>query len=61
MELYTQMLLMMFARDWYSYTASTIKGERTAQREVREMMKERARICGEEFKSLQRRFYDLKG
>ena len=60
MELYTQMLLMMFARDWYSYTASTIKGERTAQREVREMMNERARICGEEFKSLQRRFYDLK-
>ena len=58
MDLHTQMLLMMFARDWYSYTASTIQGIKNTR--TREMMKERSRICGEEFKSLQRRFYDLK-
>ncbi|OUN47323.1 hypothetical protein B5G20_04985 [Collinsella sp. An7] len=58
MDLYTQMLLMMFARDWYSYTASTIRDGRNA--DVRDMMKERSRICGDEFKRLQRDFYELK-
>lgn len=58
MDLYTQMLLMMFARDWYSYTASTIQGVKNHG--TRTMMEERSRICGEEFKSLQRRFYDLE-
>lgn len=58
MDLYTQMLLMMFARDWYSYTASTIQG--TKHTRTREMMEERSRICGEEFKNLQRRFYDFE-
>lgn len=58
MDLYTQMLLMMFARDWYSYTEGTIQGIKNTG--TREMMKERSRICGEEFKILQRRFYDLK-
>lgn len=58
MDTYTQMLLMMFARDWYSYTASTICGGKNAG--VRDMMKERSRICGDEFERLQRDFYDLK-
>lgn len=57
MEVYTQMLIMMFARDWYSYTASTIS--KSAHQEVREMMDERSRICDEEFKRLQRDFYGL--
>ena len=58
MDAYTQMLLMMFARDWYAYTASTIpKGHHN---ETREMMHERSRICGEELKRLQRVFYSLK-
>ena len=58
MDAYTQMLLMMFARDWYGYTAITIP--KRSHNEIREMMNERERICGEEFKRLQRDFYNLK-
>ena len=58
MDKYTEMLLLMFARDWYAMRAREHAKDRDS--ELRDMFKERTRICHETFKQVQRDFYNLK-
>ena len=58
MDKYTEMLLLMFARDWYAMQAREHAKDHNS--ELRDMFKERSRICHETFKQVQRDFYNLK-
>lgn len=52
MDKYTEMLLLMFARDWYAMQAMEHAKDHNS-----DMLEERSRICHEAFKQVQRDFY----
>lgn len=57
MDKYTEMLLLMFARDWYAMQAREYANDHDS--ELRDVFKERSRICHETFKQVQSDFYVL--